>query len=116
MPDIARLAKFGEPLVAAEEQNLVDDLSRGDLLRYALTLEPGVRVVPDRFGFPTDAAARPEWFSEPTYSQLQESPNSLHLWQFSERGRLDDGLTTNVDVNLFRGSANNFDLVFGRSR
>jgi lysozyme len=58
---LALVGLFLPSPVAAEEQDLVDDLSRGDLLRYALTLDPGVRVVPDRFRFPTDAAARPEW-------------------------------------------------------
>jgi lysozyme len=45
--------------VCAEE--LVDDFSRGDLLRYAMGAESSGRAVPDKFIFPTDAVNRTEW-------------------------------------------------------
>jgi lysozyme len=45
----------------AETRDLVDDFSRGDLLRYAMTLGPAAAAVPDRFVFPDDAQARTEW-------------------------------------------------------
>ena len=46
---------------AAQSRDLVDDFSRGDLLRYAMSLTPKAAAVPDRFVFPSDAEARPEW-------------------------------------------------------
>jgi lysozyme len=49
------------PCAAAETRDLVDDYSRGDLMRYAMSLTPKAAAVPDRFVFPTDAQARPEW-------------------------------------------------------
>jgi lysozyme len=47
---------------AAGAEDLVDDYSRGDLLRYAMAFGPHARSVPDRFTFPTDAASRSQWF------------------------------------------------------
>jgi lysozyme len=46
---------------SAEPRDLVDDFSRGDLMRYAMTLGPAAAAVPDRFVFPNDAQARTEW-------------------------------------------------------
>ena len=46
---------------SAEVRDLVDDFSRGDLLRYAMSLTPKAAAVPDRFLFPNDAKARAEW-------------------------------------------------------
>ena len=47
-------------LVAAED--LIDDYSRGDLLRYSMSIGPNARAFPDGFTFPNDATARPELF------------------------------------------------------
>jgi lysozyme len=49
------------PCVAAAE-DLVDDYSRGDMLRYAMSVGPNVRAVPDHFSFPDDALSRSKWF------------------------------------------------------
>jgi GH25 family lysozyme M1 (1,4-beta-N-acetylmuramidase) len=46
---------------SAQELELTDDLSRGDLLEYARTLGKGEKAFPDRFKFAKDAAERPEW-------------------------------------------------------
>jgi lysozyme len=45
---------------AAVAEDLVDDYSRGDLLRYSMGLGTHARVFPDGFTFPNDAQARPE--------------------------------------------------------
>jgi GH25 family lysozyme M1 (1,4-beta-N-acetylmuramidase) len=47
------------PCVAAAE-DLVDDYSRGDLLRYSMSIGPNARAFPDGFTFPNDAKPRPE--------------------------------------------------------
>jgi lysozyme len=44
----------------AAAEDLVDDYSRGDLLRYSMSIGPNPRAFPDGFNFPTDAKARPE--------------------------------------------------------
>ena len=49
------------PCLAAAE-DLVDDYSRGDLLRYSMSIGPNARMFPDGFTFPNDAKARPELF------------------------------------------------------
>jgi len=45
----------------AQALDLVDDYSRADLLRYARSIGPSARAVPEKFLFPTDASARREW-------------------------------------------------------
>jgi lysozyme len=47
-------------LAAADD--LIDDYSRGDLLRYSMSIGPNPRKFPDGFTFPNDAKARPELF------------------------------------------------------
>jgi lysozyme len=49
------------PRASAQTLDLVDDFSRGDLLRYAMSLGPQAKSVPDSFLFPNDATARREW-------------------------------------------------------
>jgi GH25 family lysozyme M1 (1,4-beta-N-acetylmuramidase) len=49
------------PCLAAAE-DLVDDYSRGDLLRYSMSIGRNARMFPDGFTFPSDAKARPELF------------------------------------------------------
>jgi len=46
---------------SAEPRDLIDDFTRGDLMRYAMSLGPAPAAVPDRFLFPNDAQARTEW-------------------------------------------------------
>jgi lysozyme len=57
----AILALVFSPCLAAAE-DLVDDYSRGDLLRYSMSIGPNARMFPDGFTFPNDAKARPELF------------------------------------------------------
>jgi len=52
------LCVLSPPAAVAEE--LVDDYSRGDLLRYSMSIGPNPRAFPDGFTFPTDAKVRPE--------------------------------------------------------
>ena len=47
--------------VRAQTRDLVDDFSRGDLLRFAMSLGPDARAVPDKFVFPADASSRSQW-------------------------------------------------------
>ena len=47
------------PYVALAE-DLVDDYSRGDLLRYSMSVGPNAKAFPDGFTFPNDAKARPK--------------------------------------------------------
>jgi lysozyme len=49
------------PFTAGAE-DLVDDYSRGDLFRYAMSVGPNARAVPDHFSFPDDALSRSKWF------------------------------------------------------
>jgi lysozyme len=46
---------------AALALDLVDDYSRADLLRYARSIGPNARAVPEKFVFPGDASARQDW-------------------------------------------------------
>jgi len=54
------------------------------------------------------------WIADYTRtSQLNETPRlpagqEAPLWQFSERGRVQDGFSTNVDVNVFKGTVDQF--------
>src|SRR3984893_4460842 len=50
------------PYVALAE-DLVDDYSRGDLLRYSMSVGPNAKAFPDGFTFPNDAKARPKLLS-----------------------------------------------------
>src|SRR5215467_4616829 len=56
---VAAAALMLSPCLAAAE-DLVDDYSRGDLLRYSMSIGPNARMFPDVFSFPSDAMARPE--------------------------------------------------------
>ena len=58
---VAAAAIMLSPCLAAAE-DLVDDYSRGDLLRYSMSIGPNARMFPDGFTFPNDAKARPELF------------------------------------------------------
>jgi len=58
---VAAAALMLSPCLAAAE-DLVDDYSRGDLLRYSMSIGPNARMFPDVFSFPNDAKARPELF------------------------------------------------------
>jgi len=58
---VAAAALMLSPCLAAAE-DLVDDYSRGDLLRYSMSIGPNARMFPDGFSFPNDAKARPELF------------------------------------------------------
>jgi len=58
---VAAAALMLSPCLAVAE-DLVDDYSRGDLLRYSMSIGPDARKFPDGFTFPNDAKARPELF------------------------------------------------------
>ena len=72
----------------------------------------------DRMGQNSSLSKYPIWIADySAKSQLKEAPRTIpgsvpSMWQFTEHGRVANGFSTNVDVNIFKGQELEFRAVF----